>query len=154
MAQEKRTTAIRESVKLAAADAAPFRTWGDMHRLQVAHMLGAIPVLGERFVYADLPTAGSRQTVFKTAHGFENMMHSTRYGSQSRHLSDLSDLDSNWFVLLGGNDGWIGSANFMDQVDLWQKMCIRDRPKSRANRQRASARWNSNPACRRRPQKN
>lgn len=121
MPQAERDTAVRESVALAATDAAPFKTWGDMHRLQVAHMLGMIPVIGDRFVYADLPTAGSRQTVFKTAHGFENKVHPTRYGSQSRHLSDLSDLDSNWFVLLGGNDGWIGSANFMDQVDLWQK---------------------------------
>ncbi|MCC6917734.1 MAG: penicillin acylase family protein [Alphaproteobacteria bacterium] len=121
MPPERRNAAIREAVKLAAADAAPFRTWGDMHRLQVAHMLGAIPVLGDRFVYADLPTAGSRQTMFKTAHGFENTLHATRYGSQSRHVSDMSDLDSNWFVLLGGNDGWIGSANFVDQVDLWQR---------------------------------
>ena len=91
-----------------------------MHRLQVAHALGAIPVLGEQFTYANVPTGGSRETVFKAAHGFENTVHATRYGSQARQLSDLGDLDANWFVLLGGNDGWIGSANFIDQVDLWQ----------------------------------
>ena len=120
MAEPDRTAAIRNALTLGAKDAAPFATWGQMHRLQVAHMLGAIPVLGGRFVYADVPSGGSRQTVFKAAHGFQNTVHNTRYGSQARHLSDMSDLDSNWFVLLGGNDGWIGSANFLDQIDLWQ----------------------------------
>jgi penicillin amidase len=118
---EKRIAAIREAIPLAAKDAAPFAVWGDMHRLQVAHALGAIPVLGGQFTYANVPTAGSRETVFKSAHGFTNTVHATRYGSQARQLSDLGDLDANWFVLLGGNDGWIGSANFIDQVDLWQR---------------------------------
>ena len=40
----------------------------------------------------------------------------TRYGAQARHVSDLSDADANWFVMLGGNDGWFNSANFRDQV--------------------------------------
>ena len=117
---EKRIAAIRASVPLAASDAAPYPTWGDMHRLEVAHALGAIPVIGGNFIYADVPTGGSRETVFKAAHGFQNARHATRYGSQARHVSDLGDLDENYFVLLGGNDGWIGSANFLDQIELWQ----------------------------------
>ena len=43
----------------------------------------------------------------------------TRYGSQARHVSDLSDLDRNWFLLLGGQDGWLNSTTFMDQVPDW-----------------------------------
>jgi penicillin amidase len=117
---DARSAALQNAVSLGAVDAAPFATWGQMHRLQVAHALSAIPLLGGQFVYDDVPTGGSRQTVFKAAHGFHNTVHNTRYGSQSRHVSDMSDLDSNWFVLLGGNDGWIGSANFLDQMDLWQ----------------------------------
>jgi penicillin amidase len=38
----------------------------------------------------------------------------------ARHISDMSDLDANWFALLGGNDGWLGSANFCDHLPLWQ----------------------------------
>ena len=45
----------------------------------------------------------------------------TRYGAQARHVSDMSDLDSNWFVLLGGNDGWINAENFIDQAKLFQR---------------------------------
>ena len=56
----------------------------------------------------------------KTAHSSTDQRHFTRYGSQARHLSDLADMDENYFVLLGGQDGWLGSANFIDQMTLWQ----------------------------------
>ena len=56
----------------------------------------------------------------KTAHGLTNRRHSARYGSVARHISDLADLDANYFALLGGQDGWFRSSNFADQVGLWQ----------------------------------
>jgi penicillin amidase len=121
MQAQARISAVRDAVIKAAPDAARFATWGEMHRLQVSHYLSAIPALGGNFVYANVPTAGSRETVFKSAHGFHNGMHNTRYGSQSRHISDMADPDANWFILLGGNDGWLGSENFIDQVALWQR---------------------------------
>ena len=43
------------------------------------------------------------------------------FGSQSRQLCDMSDPDRSEFVLLGGEDGWLGSANFADQVELWRQ---------------------------------
>jgi penicillin amidase len=39
----------------------------------------------------------------------------------ARHISDLSDPDANWFVLFGGQDGWLGSAAFADQMPLWRE---------------------------------
>jgi penicillin amidase len=57
----------------------------------------------------------------KTAHGLVNGRHCATFGSMARHISDMSDLDANWFTLLGGNDGWLGSANFCDQLPLWQE---------------------------------
>lgn len=116
---EKRSQVLVTSIKAAAADAAKFATWGDMHRLEVQHTLGAIPVVGGFFKYGDYPTGGSRETVMKTAHGLVNDVSNTQYGSQSRHISDMSDPDANYFVLLGGNDGWLGSQNAVDQVPLW-----------------------------------
>ena len=56
----------------------------------------------------------------KSAHGITAERHDTRYGANARHVSDLADPNANWFVLLGGQDGWLNSGNFADQVDLWQ----------------------------------
>jgi penicillin amidase len=33
----------------------------------------------------------------------------------------MADPDANWFTLWGGQDGWLGSAAFMDQVPLWRE---------------------------------
>jgi penicillin amidase len=33
----------------------------------------------------------------------------------------MADPDANRFVLLGGQDGWLGSSTFVDQVPLWQR---------------------------------
>jgi len=57
----------------------------------------------------------------KTAHRLVQGPHGTDYGSQARHVSDMRDLDENYFLLFGGNDGWLGSENFADQVPLWQQ---------------------------------
>ena len=104
-----------------AGDAAEEGTvWGDLHRLRVAHVLGRIPLIGGRYEIAEIPVPGSRETVFKTDHPLTDAAHDSFFGTQSRHLSDMSDQDRNYFVLLGGQDGWINSANFADQVELWR----------------------------------
>jgi penicillin amidase len=97
------------------------QTWGDVHRLEIAHPLGALPVLGQRYVFDNLPVAGSSQTLMKTAHEMTDEKHNTQFGSNARHISDLSDPDENYFVLLGGQDGWMRSSTFMDQIELWRE---------------------------------
>ena len=94
--------------------------WGDAHKLEVRHVLSALPWVGEAFHYASLPAPGSRETVYKRAHGLlAASPHAATFGAQSRHISDMGDLDANYFVLMGGQDGWINSANFKDQIPLW-----------------------------------
>ena len=92
-----------------------------MHRLMLRHPLAFLPVIGGRFAFADLPSAGSSETLMKTAHGLTSERHRVRYGSNSRHISDMTDPDRNLFVLLGGQDGWLNSATFLDQVPLWRE---------------------------------
>ena len=46
---------------------------------------------------------------------------SRQSGSTARHFSDLGNLDVNWFVLLGGQDGWAGSTTMADEVALWRR---------------------------------
>ncbi|HEX2255800.1 MAG TPA: penicillin acylase family protein, partial [Afifellaceae bacterium] len=97
-----------------------YGTWGNAHRMRLEHPLSALPVGGGRFRFADFPSGGSNETVMKTAHGFSGGRHRVKFGANARHISDLGDPDANWFVLLGGQDGWIGSANFIDQLELWR----------------------------------
>jgi len=119
LSRENRRKALKESLSRATKHAGRAKVWGDFHRLSVGHPLAAVPLLGRFFVEADLPASGSRETIMKTAHGLTSDRHNAQYGSQSRHISDLSDPDANYFVLLGGQDGWLGSANFSDQLALW-----------------------------------
>ncbi len=115
-----RLALLQDALKAAARDAEGFARWGDMHRVRVQHLLGNIPALGRFFRVDELPSAGSRETLMKRSHNLVNGKHAATFGAQSRHISDMADPDANWFVLFGGQDGWLGSANFADQVPLWR----------------------------------
>ena len=71
--------------------------------------------------FVDEPVGGSNETVMKTSYGFNDKRHATRLGALGRHISDFADPDANWFVILGGQDGWLGSENFLDQYALWRR---------------------------------
>jgi penicillin amidase len=109
--------AMASALPRAAAALQRYGSWGEAHRLPVQHLLGGLPVIGARYRFADLPASGSSETILKTAHALTTERHNTRYGAQARHISDLADPDANWFVLLGGQDGWFNSSSFSDQVE-------------------------------------
>jgi penicillin amidase len=121
LGEAERHALLRQAARRAARSARRYRYWGDMHRLRIGHTLARLPLIGRLFLVADLPVGGSRQTPMKMAHGFVNRRHATSFGQMARHISDLSDPDANWFVILGGNDGWLGSENYADQIDLWRE---------------------------------
>ena len=114
---------LTRALTAALQDAEPavkrFATWGDMHRVHLRHPFAMVPILSSRYTLADFPASGSRQTVMKTNHAPTDQKHHAGYGSQARHISDMSDLDENYFVILGGQDGWLGSTTFLDQARLW-----------------------------------
>jgi penicillin amidase len=110
---------LREAMITAAEKVDTFAGWGEMHRLALHHPLHFLPVIGGRFRFGDHPIGGSTDALMKTAHAPTDERHDTRYGANARHISDLSDPDLNFFVILGGQDGWLNSANFVDQVPLW-----------------------------------
>jgi penicillin amidase len=87
--------------------------------LALKHPLVNVPLIGSKYRFDDLPIGGSTDTLMKTSHGLVDGRHETSYGSQARFLTDLGDPDANWFALLGGQDGWINSGAFLDQVPLW-----------------------------------
>lgn len=117
----RRTAVLTAAVAAAAAAARGFPDWGSMHRVQVGHWLARVPGIGRAFVLADLPGSGSRETPMKRAHGLVGGRHDALYGSMARHVSDMAEPDANLFVLFGGQDGWLGSANYADQLPLWRE---------------------------------
>jgi len=121
MSPETMAPLLRDALSTAAQALEDYPDWGSMHRLRLAHPLQFLPAIGGRFRFADLPTGGSTDTLMKTAHGATAERHAMRYGANARHISDLGDPDSNYFVLLGGQNGWFNSAAFLDQVPLWRE---------------------------------
>ena len=97
-----------------------FTDWSDMHRLSLAHPLSMLPVIGDRYHFGDHGVGGSSETIMKTAHDASATRHTVRYGANARHVSDMTDMDENYFVLLGGQDGWLNSSTMLDQWPLWQ----------------------------------
>jgi penicillin G amidase len=97
------------------------RKWGELHRLRLEHPLAAVPLAGRRYRFLDAAADGGSETLLKTANPLISGRHAVRFGSNARFVTDLSGLDENHFVLLGGQDGWFGSVNFLDQVPIWQR---------------------------------
>jgi len=118
---QRRTRAVRDALRKGANAIGARETWGDRHRLRLGHPRALAPVLGRTWSFTDLPSGGGGNTLMKTAHKLTHRRHATTYGSMARHISDLSDLDRNYFALLGGQDGWLGSTTFLDQVAPWRQ---------------------------------
>lgn len=113
--------AVRGAARAAARVRRRHGTWGGAHRMALRHPFAALPGLRSRFTAAEYGADGGNDTVNKSSHGLVRGRHRVGYGACARHVSDMSDPDANWLVLLGGQDGWLGSANLADQVPLWRK---------------------------------
>lgn len=117
----QREALLRRAADQAAPLAVRYRNWGEIHRMRAGYALSFLPVVGEPFIQARHPVGGSRETPMKTSHGFITGPHDVVFGSMARHISDMADPDANWFSLWGGQDGWLGSTNFLSQIPLWQR---------------------------------
>ncbi len=112
---------LRDSMDRAARMLRRHRTWGAMHRMRLRHYLGAVPVLGWRYRYGEYASPGGNDTLNKTGHGPVHGRHAVSYGASARFVTDMADPDASRAVLLGGQDGWVGSDTFADQVALWRR---------------------------------
>lgn len=110
---------LDQALKQALPAVEKYQNWGEMHRLRLAHPFGNIPLIGGKYRYGDFPAGGSYLTLMKTAHRISDGRHYSFYGANARFIADLMQPDENYFVLLGGQDGWLGSDLLIDQVPLW-----------------------------------
>ncbi len=114
------TDALRRAITRAARAWSPDTTWGDVHRLRLAHPIAAAPVIGRPFRFDDIPVPGSSTTLYKSAHSVGKGTRRVSFGANARVLFDLADSDASTVVLLGGQDGTLGSDRLLDQTTLWQ----------------------------------
>ena len=97
------------------------KSWGKLHVMRLSHPLGNAPLIGKKYRFAEQAVPGSTNTVYKSAHPLADGPHTVTYGANARHVSDLSDPDENYFALVGGQDGYWNSANFLDLFQLWRR---------------------------------
>ena len=90
-------------------------TWGERHRLVLAHPLASIPGLEGLFVAADLPVGGDEQTVSQA--GTDGIIGDRVAVIASwRAVFDLAEPDRSSGVLPSGVSGNPASAHWNDQV--------------------------------------
>ncbi len=96
------------------------RRWGRLHRMRLAHHLAAVPVLGRRYSFGSYGSPGGNDTLNKAGHAPVRGRHNVTFGASARFLADMAEPDANRVALLGGQDGWLGSSTFLDQVPAWR----------------------------------
>ena len=94
------------------------RTWGELHRLVIAHPLASIPGLETLFTAADVPFGGDEQTVAQG--GFDGTLGFRPAVIPSwRVVWDLGDLERSVGVVPTGVSGNPASPHWSDQVELF-----------------------------------
>ena len=110
-----------KSIRNAKKKYKKYQNWGEVRKKPARHLLAFLPVIGSKYVFEELPAEGDFHSLQKNAANPELGVSEVFYGQNSRHISDLSDVNENYFVQFGGNDGWIGSGSMTDQIPLWKK---------------------------------
>ena len=118
--QETLAALVGDWVKQAAKETDRKSVWGDIQRQPQTPALGMVPYVGNRYRLPDYPAEGGNDTLYKSVHKLGTAKQEVYYGSSARHISDLSSPDENYFVLHGGQDGWLKGPNMNDQTELWR----------------------------------
>ncbi|MBI4540705.1 MAG: penicillin acylase family protein [Gemmatimonadetes bacterium] len=112
------TEAARRAESLAGG-----RRWGDLHRLEIRHDLGDIPVVGRLFGFSlgPHPREGSLFTVNVAEYSEFEPPYRVRSGPSQRHVVDLADMDgAGGFILPGGQSGFSYDGHYADQLERWR----------------------------------
>lgn len=123
--QQKNENELYELIKTGLQKAKPFyeeyKNWGGYTLQAQTTLYGMVPLIGKRFKYKSFPVSGSSDTLNKYGRKFSTDKDEVFYGASARHISDMSSLDENYFIMNGGQDSWIMNENINDQIELWRK---------------------------------
>jgi penicillin amidase len=108
-------------------------SWGALHAAELRHPLGIVKLLRGLLNRGPYPIGGDANTVRLAAFRSESSVQSeipsfspVTTGPNYRFVVDTGDWNRAWSVVSPGQSGHPASANYDDQVDLWQN--VRYRP--------------------------
>jgi penicillin amidase len=94
-------------------------SWGKLHTLTYAHMLGSVKPLDKLFNRGPFPVGGDATTVWATGISRFDLSCDGTVGPPFRFIADLGDLRNSWGLLVPGQSGQPGSKHYDDQMQAW-----------------------------------
>ncbi len=94
-------------------------TWGKLHTLTYAHVLGQVKPLDRLFNRGPYPVGGDNSTLWSTSIVGYDLKGEGIVGPPFRFIADLGDLRNSWGLLAPGQSGQPGSKHYDDQVQAW-----------------------------------
>ena len=114
--------ALRHTVDFLTAELGPEIddwSWGKLHTLTYAHMLGSVKPLDKLFNRGAYPMGGDGSTVWATGISRLDLSCEGTIGPPFRFIADLGDLRNSWGILVPGQSGQPGSKHYDDQIQAW-----------------------------------
>ncbi len=95
--------------------------WGNVHQLELKHILGYRKPLNAYFNIRSFPVGGSNTTVNAGMFALADKKMDMTVGASLRQIVDFSQLDEPLHILPSGQSGHPLSKNYSDQTELWRK---------------------------------
>jgi penicillin amidase len=108
--------AWQEGVKRWGADVARWR-YGSIHRLQLDHPLGTLPLVGRRFNRGPFELPGSATTILAFGGPWVGDAMDVAYGPSMRFVTDASDPERTLVALPGGQSGHPFDEHYADRLE-------------------------------------
>lgn len=95
--------------------------WGALHRMAIAHPLGAMKPLHLVFRGTNIPIGGDTDTPLQTAYVPGSPFNASAWAPSWRQIVDLADLRKTVSIFATGQSGHPGSRHYLDQFPLWAR---------------------------------
>jgi penicillin amidase len=125
--------ALKRAVEILAESCGPDPaswSWGALHAVELRHPLGVVRGLRGTLNRGPYPTGGDANTIrlaaFRSRNPEQPSFGPVTTGPNYRFVVDTGDWDRAWSVVSPGQSGHPASANYDDQIPLWQN--VRYRP--------------------------
>ena len=107
-------------------------TWGRLHKVEFAHIAGAVKPLNLLFNRGPYPMGGDNDTLLRATTRPEFPFKPVGAIDTLRFVADVSDWDRSQIMVAGGQSGHVASKHYDDLIPLWRDGLTIAMPFSRA----------------------